>query len=108
MVIEEEIKKGRSIWLVWGLRYEKDVFWRGMFEGWEKDNSNFKFDMVLSKAGEEWKGRKGHVQEVVREGLEEWKGSGFYVCGRKETVGEIEEWLMDNGVKSELIRKENF
>lgn len=108
MMVEEEVKKGKSIWLVWGMRYERDVFWEEMFRKWEEENSNFKFDLVLSRAGEEWKGRRGYVQEVVGEKLEEWKKAGFYICGRKETVEKVEEWLIDNEVKSKLIRKENF
>lgn len=108
MMVEEEVEKGKSIWLVWGMRYEKDVFWEKMFKKWEEENSNFKFDLVLSRAGEEWKGRRGHVQKVVGEKLDEWKKAGFYICGRKETVENVEEWLIDNEVKSELIRKENF
>jgi len=46
MIVEEEIKKGRNIWLVWGMRYEKDVFWKEMFEEWEKKYVNFNFDFV--------------------------------------------------------------
>ncbi len=108
MMVEEEIEKGKKMWLVWGMRYEEDVFWKEMFEEWEKKHVNFTFSLVLSKAGEGWKGKKGHVQEVVEERLEEWKDACFYICGRKETVEKVEEWLIDNGVKSELIRKENF
>ena len=108
MMVEEEIRKGKKIWLVWGMRYEEDVFWKKMFEEWEKKYANFNFSLVLSKAGEGWEGKKGHVQEEMGKRLEEWKDAGFYVCGRKEIVEKMEEWLIDNGVKSELIRKENF
>ena len=108
MMVEEEVKKGKKTWLVWGMRYEKDVFWVEMFEEWEKRYSNFKFDLVLSKGGEEWKGKRGHVQDVVERELGEWKDSGFYICGARETVEDIEEWLLSNEVKLELVRKENF
>lgn len=108
MMVEEEIEKGKKVWLVWGMRYEKEVFWQEMFEEWEKKYVNFSFSLVLSRSGEEWKGKRGHVQEVVKEELEEWKEAAFYICGRREIVKEMEKWLMNSGVKSELIRKENF
>lgn len=108
MMVEEEIKGGKKTWLVWGMRYEEDVFWVEMFEEWEKKYANFKFDLVLSKAGEEWKGERGHVQNVVKKGLEKWKGSGFYICGAREMVEDVEGWLLGNGVELKLVRKEKF
>jgi len=108
IMVEEEIKKGKRVWLVWGMRYENDVFWVKMFKEWKEKHANFRFDLVLSKVGEEWKGKRGHVQDVVGKGLEEWKGSGFYVCGSRETVEDVERWLLSNGVKLELVRKEKF
>lgn len=108
IMVEEEIEKGKKIWLVWGMRHEEDVFWVEMFEEWEKKYANFKFDLVLSKAGEDWKGERGHVQDVVEKELSEWKDSGFYICGARETVEDVESWLLGNGVELGLIRKEKF
>lgn len=108
VMVEEEIKKGKKVWLVWGMRHEEDVFWKEMFEEREERFGGFEFNLILSKAGKNWQGKMGHVQDVLQDNLGDWLGAGFYICGKKEVVDDIEKWLVNNGVKSELIRKENF
>lgn len=107
LMIEEELGKGREVWLVWGMRRREDTFWRKMFDNWQREFSNFKFDLVLSRDEAEG-ARRGHVQDVLKEEVGKWQGAGFYVCGSGEMVKDVTSWLEENGVESELIRKEKF
>jgi len=107
LMIEEELGKGKEIWLVWGMRWEEDIFWRKMFGGWQKKFSNFHFELVLSR--EKIEGvKQGHVQDVLSEKINRWRGAGFYVCGSGEMVKDVSGWLERNGVESDLVRKEKF
>ena len=70
-------EKPVDIGLMWGMRCEEDVFWQEEFEALERKHKNFKFDLVLSRPGGSWQGRKGHVTDVLKE-MENLKGIEFY------------------------------
>lgn len=58
--------QGREIWLVFGTRYEKDIYYRDYFESVAEQNSNFHYIITLSRPESTWKGTCGYAQECVR------------------------------------------
>ena len=97
----------RSCKLVWGMRYEKDVFWQDDFKALEKKYKNFKFDLVLSKGSESWQGRKGHVTDVLGE-MENLKRIEFYLCGSSQMVEDCQKVLIDKVVDEKRIYFEKY
>lgn len=97
-----------EIKLLWGLRYEKDIFWKGEFEELEKKYKNFGFELVLSKPGNSWKGNKGRVTDLINgmEDLEDY--DGVFICGGNEMIDESKEILLGKGVKEESIHFERY
>jgi ferredoxin-NADP reductase len=62
---------GKDIWLVYGTRYETDIYYREEFEALAARKSNFHYLPTLSRADESWTGLRGHVQVHVGRIIEE-------------------------------------
>ena len=92
----------RSCKLVWGMRYEEDVFWQDDFKALEKKYKNFKFDLVLSRDGE-----KLRVTDVLRE-IKLVKETEFYICGSNAMVDDCQKILVDKGVGEDKIYFEKY
>ena len=56
----------RQFTLVFGVRYEQSLMYRGEFEALARQHPNLRFWPVLSRADESWTGRRGHVQPHVQ------------------------------------------
>ena len=57
--------EGRQIWLVYGTRYESELYYRDYFERIAAEHPNFNYITTLSRAHEDWSGLRGYVQEHV-------------------------------------------
>jgi ferredoxin-NADP reductase len=53
---------GKQIWLIYGTRYESDIYYRAEFEALAARQPNFHYLPTLSRADESWTGLRGHVQ----------------------------------------------
>lgn len=106
MIVEELVykKSRRSIKLKWGTRHEEDLFWMDLWEELKSKYENFRFEAVLSKPVNGWKGRVGHVCDVGGETAK----AEIFICGSQEVVKEISEKLVSEGAEKERIQIENF
>ena len=62
---------GKEIWLVYGTRYETEVYYQAEFEALAAKHPNFHYLATLSRAGESWTGLRGYVQDHVARIVEE-------------------------------------
>ena len=62
---------GKEIWLVYGTRYESDIYYREEFEALARRKPNFHYLPTLSRADESWSGLRGYVQDHVAKIIEE-------------------------------------
>ncbi|MGA2672281.1 MAG: FAD-dependent oxidoreductase [Terracidiphilus sp.] len=63
--------QGKEIWLVYGTRYESDIYYHEEFEALAQRKPNFHYLVTLSRAQESWTGLRGYVQEHVARIVEE-------------------------------------
>jgi ferredoxin-NADP reductase len=63
--------QGKQIWLVYGTRYETDIYYREEFEALARRKPNFHYLVTLSRAQPSWTGLRGYVQEHVARIVEE-------------------------------------
>ncbi len=102
-------KETRQMRLHWGMKTEEDLFFVEELERLAEEHPNFVFDIVLSRAGQEWDLCTGHVQDCLRRdfasGLNDWEA---YVCGRPEIVIEIVNTLSELKMNPENIYHEKF
>lgn len=62
---------GKEIWLVYGTRYESELYYREEFEAYAAKHANFHYLPTLSRAPENWTGFRGYVQEHAGRVIEE-------------------------------------
>lgn len=63
--------EGKDIWMVYGTRYESELYYREEFEALAARKPNFHYLPTLSRADESWKGLRGYVQDHVARIVEE-------------------------------------
>ncbi len=61
----EDRSNGKEIWLVYGTRYESELYYREEFEALAARQPNFHYVPTLSRAGNGWAGLRGYVQDHV-------------------------------------------
>lgn len=62
---------GKDIWLVYGTRYETELYYHEEFEALANRFPNFHYLPTLSRAAESWSGLRGYVQDHVARIVEE-------------------------------------
>ncbi len=99
----------KSIHLIFGTRYEKDILYRAEFEELEKKLHNFRYDVVLSREPN-WKGWKGYVHEIyMHEYYEKRPDVDFYICGWSNMIDDVVAKLMiDLGYDKSQIHYELY
>lgn len=63
--------EGKQIWLVYGTRYESELYYQQEFEALAARHPNFHYLATLSRAGDNWTGLRGYVQDHVARIVEE-------------------------------------
>ncbi len=81
-----ERHEGHEFWLVFGTRFEENIYYREEFERIAREHPNFHYVPTLSRCGELWTGCKGYVQDQVREIAGERKDMQAYICGLHQMV----------------------
>jgi ferredoxin-NADP reductase len=109
MVMDQlQVKKDtRPMIVYWGLRYENDVCWLEDFEELARTFPNFQLHLVLSKAEESWPLCRGHVTDCL-EIHEQPQDAGYYLCGNKPMIDEVQKMLLAKGILQEHIHHEKF
>ena len=91
----EDRSNGRQIWLVYGTRYESDLYYRDYFERLAAEHPNFNYITSLSRAHTEWSGLRGYVQEHVSSIVERRTRSAIAEARMTAAVAEAVITLQD-------------
>ncbi len=92
---QSERNRGHEYWLVFGTRYEHSIYYRDEFEQIERENPNFHYIPPLSRGGDDWQGRRGYVQDHVREIVAGRSDMQAYNCGLHQMVDANRKLLKD-------------
>jgi CDP-4-dehydro-6-deoxyglucose reductase len=98
----------REITLVFGVRYEPSLLYRGEFEELAARYPNFRFWPTLSRPEPAWAGRHGHVQKHALEALGDRRDVDVYICGMKAMVNEMRQQLKEIGLDRKQIIVEKY
>ena len=111
---------GKQIWLVYGTRFESELYYRNEFEAIAARHSNFHYIPTLSREAEDWTGLRGYVQEHVARIIEERAANSAnplpvppvdpsippaqlrfdinaYICGLNDMISAVRERLKGYG-----------
>jgi CDP-4-dehydro-6-deoxyglucose reductase len=94
--------------LYWGMRTEADLYLREQIEGWAGRLYEFNFVPVLSRAGADWQGRRGHVQQAVLADHGDLSEHAFYLCGAPAMVSEATTLLAGRGASLDHVYADSF
>ena len=120
----EDRSHGRSIWLVYGTRYETGIYYRKYFERVAAERHNFHYLSTLSRPHDGWEGLRGYVQihvaEIVTEHARKHsepvvtvaEPTGFdihaYICGLNTMVSANRDKLKELGWQRKQIVFERY
>jgi len=108
-----ERSQGHEFWLVFGTRYEADIFYRNFFEKVAQQYSNFHYMPTLSRPGDSWPGSRGYVQEHVRAIVESLPAErcselNAYICGLNNMVKANRQLLAEMGLDKKSVIYERY
>jgi ferredoxin-NADP reductase len=102
------LHQGQKFWLLFGARFEKDIYYREEFERLAAEHTNFRFLPTLSRGGPEWTGLRGYVQEHVKPIVGDRTDMHAYICGLDKMVSANRELLKSLGWDRKSIRVEKY
>jgi ferredoxin-NADP reductase len=100
--------QARQLTLLFGVRHESTIYYRGDFEALERSHSNFRFWPALSRADSSWAGRSGHVQTHLPDALAGRTDLDVYICGLKAMVDDVRAILKELGFDRKQIIFEKY
>ncbi len=100
--------QGRQFYLLFGSRYEKDIYYHDEFVRLAHDHPNFHYLPTLSRGGPEWKGLRGYVQEHVPGIVQPRTDLHAYICGLDKMIQANRDLLKSLGCDRKAIRCEKY
>lgn len=95
--------------MLFGLRTEADLYYQKELEDLKKELPNFEFEYVLSRPSEQWKGKKGYVQNFITEIDYKNTSTHFYLCGNSGMIKDVKRILIEeNQFEQDKIFSEAF
>jgi ferredoxin-NADP reductase len=98
----------KQLWLLFGNRTEKDIYYHGEFLRLAAEHTNFHYLPTLSRAGDDWKGLRGYVQEHVPGIVGGRDDMHAYICGLEKMVHATRELLKSLGWDRKSILYEKY
>lgn len=97
------------ITFLYGNRNQESIVFKEELDRLEKENQNLRIIHTLSRPGDDWKGRRGHIDiQMVKEEIPDYKEWIFYVCGPPSLVTSSVEILKTLKIQDDMIHEENF
>lgn len=86
VLADQSRHQGRQLWLLFGSRTEKDIYYHDEFLKLASDHPNFHYLPSLSRGGPYWSGLRGYVQEHVPGIVGQRTDMHAYICGLKKMI----------------------
>jgi ferredoxin-NADP reductase len=108
LLADESRHQGKKLWLLFGNRFEKDIYYHDEFQRLAAQHPNFRYLPTLSRGSAEWRGLRGYVQEHVLEIVQSRSDMHAYICGLDKMVKANRELLKSMGWDRKSIRYEKY
>jgi ferredoxin-NADP reductase len=108
LLAEQDRYQDKRFWLLFGARRAEDLYYREEFEQLAAQHDNFRFLPTLSRAGDDWKGLRGYVQQHLGEIAGMRTDMHAYICGLDKMVKANRELLKSLGWDRTSIRYEKY
>lgn len=95
--------------LYFGVRNESDIYYESELQRLQKQLPNFHYEYVLSRPSENWKGRKGYVQDCLKDFDYKNTPTTFYLCGNGAMIKDVKKQLIEiDGLEKHSVWAEAF
>ncbi|MBZ5628249.1 MAG: FAD-dependent oxidoreductase [Acidobacteriia bacterium] len=108
LLADESRHLGREFWLIFGVRYEGDLYYNDEFLQLAREHPTFHYLPTLSRENPGWTGGRGYVQEHVRRLAQGRSDMDAYICGLKDMVLANRDLLKGLGWDKKSILYERF
>jgi CDP-4-dehydro-6-deoxyglucose reductase, E3 len=96
-------EKPASITVYWGNRVAADHYWDAALP-----QAGQRYVPVLSRAGDEWAGARGHVQDVMLQTPHDWARTRVYACGYDAMIHSARDQLVAAGLAERHFHSDAF
>lgn len=103
----EKLNNKRQIKLLFGVRYQKDIFLHQEFNELSKKYSNFAYQYYISQPDEGSRIPAKRVTDCLTE-INISSDSEVYICGGQEMIRDVEKIMVKNGVMKRSIYYEQY
>ena len=94
--------------LLFGVRTEKDMYYQDHLKKLESELKDFKWEFVLSRPQDSWTGKKGYVQNFIKDYDYLNVPTTFYLCGNGGMIKEVKHTLAEQNFDPKKIWVEAF
>jgi ferredoxin-NADP reductase len=108
VLAEKSRHQNKDLSLVFGSRYESDLYYHGEFLDLAAKHPNFHYLPTLSRGGPDWKGLRGYVQEHIAGIAEGRTDMCAYICGLDKMIKTNCDLLQELGWDSSSILFEKY
>ena len=108
ILADPERHQAKHLWLVFGNRTEKDIYYHEEFLRLAREHENFHYLPTLSRGGPEWQGLRGYVQEHVPQLAQGRVDAHAYICGLDKMVKANRDLLKGLGWDRKSILYEKY
>lgn len=102
------LHQGHQLWLIFGNRTEKDIYYHDEFLRLATEHSNFHYLPTLSRGGPEWQDLRGYVQEHVPAIALGQTDMHAYICGLDKMVKANRDLLKSLGWDRKSVLYEKY
>lgn len=88
----------QPVTLMWGLRYEDDLYYQDEFRALADGHPQFSFVTTLSRPGPTWSGITGRVSGLIQERVTSVQDLAVYLCGNGDMIKEVTATLQAKGL----------
>ena len=88
----------RPVTLYWGLRSQRDLYYKDELEALASAHPNFSFITTLSRPEDDWTGERGRVTPLVETRIASVQNLAVYLCGNEGMIKDVTAVLQKKGL----------
>lgn len=92
----------RTTTVYWGGRHAEDLYWQ------PGGHSNVRYVPVLSRAGDEWSGKRGYIQDALLSDNPDLTNTLVYACGSDTMIHSAQQQLVAAGLPTRQFHSDAF
>ena len=97
----------KTVHLYFGLRYEKDIYYKDFLDGLVKNHSNFSYDICISREDVKWC-YSGYVTKKIYEDDIDWQNSEAYYCWSVPVSKDLKQKTLELWLEKSCFYSEAF